>query len=131
MKESKMERHNIISYLTYSNCFPALHFCRPETGNNRRCHTRWGPVPGGCLTRCVQVVAAAAPESRHQDDVECCCVVGECVYTGGDDGTIKVDSWRQSCSSLLTLPCPGLEPGHPGPRLQLGGALLRGPGPCG
>ena len=50
-------------------------------------------MPGGCLTRCVQVVAAAAPECRHQDEVECCCVVGDTVYTGGDDGTIKVGNF--------------------------------------
>ena len=28
-----MERHNIIPYLTYPNCFPTLHLCRPETDN--------------------------------------------------------------------------------------------------
>ena len=121
-----MERHNIIPYLTYPNCFPTLHLCRPETRKNRGCHTRWGPpVPGGCLTRCVQVTAAAAPECRHQDEVECCCVVGDTVYTGSDDGTIKVELEQQQPANT---PCPGLDPGHPGPRLQLGGAHIRGPG---
>ena len=82
-------------------------------------------MPGGCLTRCVQVTAAAAPECRHQDEVECCCVVGDTVYTGGDDGTIKVELEQQQPANT---PCPGLDPGHPGPRLQLGGAHIRGPG---
>ena len=57
-------------------------------------------MPGGFLTRCAQVTAAAAPECRHQDEVECCCVVGDTVYTGGDDGTIKVDSELETKARL-------------------------------
>ena len=58
------------------------------------------------LTRCVQVTAAAAPECRHQDEVECCCVVGDTVYTGGDDGTIKVELVQQQLANI-PLPRPG------------------------
>ena len=52
------------------------------------------------------MTAAAAPECRHQDEVECCCVVGDTVYTGGDDGTIKVDS------ELETMDVPSSSSGH-------------------
>ena len=42
------------------------------------------------LCHLLQISCVAAKADQHNDDVECCIFLNHILYTGSDDGTIKV-----------------------------------------
>ena len=48
------------------------------------------------------VTKVARPEDTHDDDVECCIVMNNVLYTGSDDGSIK--AWSLELEPITTWP---------------------------